>query len=62
MNNFVAYLVAGHVVSQVDVPSIPVVRDGFWITKEGKFTTKQNNIYWIPPSGVLFVQRYRGFK
>ena len=62
MSSLVAFLVAGHIVSRVDIPSIPAIVNGFWITDTGNFTNKSDNTYWIPPSGVLYVQRYRGFK
>ena len=34
-------------------------KDGFWITKNGKFTKGAHCVFWIPPSSIQYVVKIK---
>jgi hypothetical protein len=41
----------------VFVNSLDVVKDGFWITKNGDYTNGDDCYEWIPPSKILIIRK-----
>jgi hypothetical protein len=31
--------------------------DGFWITKDLEFTKVSDNVFWIPPSAIKYIEK-----
>lgn len=42
-----------------DQDGIHAFTNGFWINEELKFTKGSDNLYWIPPSQILYIEKIR---
>ena len=38
---------------------IAAFSDGFWVTKDFRYTVLSDCEYWIPPSAILYVRKVR---
>jgi hypothetical protein len=36
---------------------IDAFRNGFWIDKDYQYTKGGDNVYWIPPTRILYIQK-----
>ena len=57
---YLAFLEEGWLAKTVIIPDISVATIGFWINRNKEYTQGSDARYWIPPSGIRFVEKFNG--